>query len=73
MESRGATIQDLLPYVGGQGMRKVYMEGDLGAGLAYCGEVVGLIHDIPTVKEVVDRIVKGTVLIQERMAGICRT
>jgi nitronate monooxygenase len=23
-----------------------------------CGQVVGLVHDIPTVKEVIDRIIK---------------
>ena len=32
--------------------------GDIDNGLLSVGQVVGLIHDIPTVKELIDRIVK---------------
>jgi nitronate monooxygenase len=35
---------------------KVMIDGDMDAGAWSCGMVVGLIHDIPTVKELVDRI-----------------
>lgn len=35
---------------------KVMLEGNMDAGAWSCGMVVGLIHDIPTVKELIDRI-----------------
>lgn len=59
MESKGATLEELLTLTRGQNERRLYFEGDLNAGLAECGQVVGLIHDIPTVKEVVDGIIQG--------------
>jgi nitronate monooxygenase len=35
---------------------KVMIEGDMDAGAWSCGMVAGLIHDIPSVKELIDRI-----------------
>ncbi|MDH7447440.1 NAD(P)H-dependent flavin oxidoreductase [Aquimarina sp. 2201CG14-23] len=35
---------------------KIMMEGDMEVGAWSCGMVVGLIHDIPTCKELIDRI-----------------
>jgi nitronate monooxygenase len=59
LEGKGASLEELLKVTSGQNSQRVYFEGDLEAGLAECGQVVGLIHDIPTVKEVVDGIIKG--------------
>ncbi len=36
----------------------MYEEGDLTAGIIACGQGVGLINDIPTVKELIERIMK---------------
>ncbi|MFX0030369.1 MAG: nitronate monooxygenase, partial [Candidatus Hermodarchaeota archaeon] len=36
--------------------RKMYTEGDLDVGMISCGQGVGLVKDIPTVKELLDRI-----------------
>jgi NAD(P)H-dependent flavin oxidoreductase YrpB (nitropropane dioxygenase family) len=33
-------------------------EGDLDAGPWSCGMVAGLIHDVPTCKELIDRIMR---------------
>lgn len=59
MERQGATLEELLTVTGGEKAQRVYFEGELDAGLADCGQVVGLIHDIPTVKEVIDGIIEG--------------
>lgn len=59
MERKGATLEELLPFISGQNSRRVYFEGDLEAGLALGGQVVGIIHDIPSVKEVIDGIING--------------
>jgi NAD(P)H-dependent flavin oxidoreductase YrpB (nitropropane dioxygenase family) len=58
MEKRGADIFELLTYIGGEALQKVIFEGDIDAGVVACGPVVGLINDVPSVKQIIDRIVK---------------
>ena len=71
MESHGATLEELLPITSGENTRRVYLEGDLSGGLADCGQVVGLIHDIPTVKEVIDGIIRGAEeIIKEKLPAL---
>jgi nitronate monooxygenase len=46
-------------------------EGAMDAGVWSCGMVAGLIHDVPTVKELVDRIMaEADAIIRERLAGL---
>jgi NADH:quinone reductase (non-electrogenic) len=54
----GASIkfEDIIGEVAGV-YPKVMTDGDMEAGAWSCGQVVGLIHDIPTCKELVERIV----------------
>jgi nitronate monooxygenase len=50
---------------------KVMLEGDMEAGAWSCGMVAGLIHDVPTVKELIDRIMREAhSLIHQRLAGM---
>ncbi|MFC3226403.1 NAD(P)H-dependent flavin oxidoreductase [Marinibaculum pumilum] len=49
-------FEDILPEVAGI-YPKVMKEGDIEAGAWSCGMVAGLIHDVPTCKELIDRIV----------------
>jgi NAD(P)H-dependent flavin oxidoreductase YrpB (nitropropane dioxygenase family) len=49
---------------------KVMLEGDMDAGAWSCGMVVGLIKDVPTVKELIDRIMADAErLILGRLVG----
>src|SRR5258705_10992983 len=49
---------------------KVMIDGEMDAGAWSCGMVVGLIHDIPTVKELIDRIMADAErLIRDRLLG----
>jgi nitronate monooxygenase len=50
-------VEDLLPLVSGERSKKVIREGNLEEGIWWAGMVMGLIHDIPTVKELIERIV----------------
>lgn len=59
MENKGATLEELLTVTGGSNARRLYFEGELDAGLAECGQVVGIIHNVPTVKELIDGIIQG--------------
>jgi nitronate monooxygenase len=46
------------------------MEGDMDAGAWSCGMVAGLIHDIPTCRELIDRIMaEAEAIISERLSG----
>jgi nitronate monooxygenase len=58
MEKRGADIFELLTYIGGEALQKVLFEGEVDAGVVACGPVAGLINDIPSVKQIIDRMVK---------------
>lgn len=49
-------IQDVVQFVGGV-YPKVMQEGDMEAGAWSCGMVAGLIHDLPSCQELVERIV----------------
>jgi len=63
-------IEDIHDQVAGV-YPKVMIDGDMDAGAWSCGMVAGLIHDIPTVKELIDRIMADAErLILERLAGL---
>ena len=62
-------FEDILPEVAGIYPR-VMQEGDVDAGAWSCGMVAGLIHDVPTVQELMDRIMsEAEALINERLVG----
>ncbi|SFI32937.1 nitronate monooxygenase family protein [Bradyrhizobium sp. Gha] len=62
-------IDDILDQVAGV-YPKVMVDGQMDAGAWSCGMVVGLIHDIPTVKELIDRImVEAEQIICQRLTG----
>jgi NADH:quinone reductase (non-electrogenic) len=69
-KGRKLVIEDILDEVAGV-YPKVMVDGDMDAGAWSCGMVVGLIHDIPTVKELIDRIMADADrLIRRRLVGL---
>ena len=67
------TIQDIIPEVAGIYPR-VMKDGDVEAGAWSCGMVAGLIHDVPTVKELIDRIMsEAEEIITQRLLGFQAT
>lgn len=49
---------------------RIMLEGDVDAGAWSCGMVAGLIHDIPTVKELIDRTMEeAETIIRKRLTG----
>ena len=63
-------FEDIIPEVAGIYPR-VMREGQVDAGAWSCGMVAGLIHDIPTVKELVDRIMaEAEALVRQRLASL---
>lgn len=69
--SSGGKFEDVRDLVAGVRGRAVFDSGDPEAGIWTAGTVQGLIHDIPTVGELVERIVTETeALIAGRLAGL---
>lgn len=63
-------FEDIIKEVSGV-YPKIMLDGDMDAGAWSCGMVAGLIHDIPTVKELIDRIMEeAEVLIKQRLKGL---
>ena len=56
LEAQKATLQQIIKAASGQNAEKMYKEGDIEAGMVSCGQGVGLIKDVPTVKELLDRM-----------------
>ena len=75
IEARGnATIDDLRHLVAGERGRKAMQEGDTEGGVWSAGMVAGLIHDIPTCQELVDRIMTAAeAIIDGRLANMRAT
>jgi len=63
-------FEDIMSEVAGVYPR-IMQEGTMDAGAWSCGMVAGLIHDIPTVKELIDRIMgEAQDIIRTRLAGL---
>ncbi|MDQ0464967.1 nitronate monooxygenase [Caulobacter ginsengisoli] len=68
----GAAIkfEDIIPEVAGV-YPKIMLEGVMDAGAWSCGMVAGLIHDIPTCQELIDRIMsEAQTIIRKRLEGM---
>jgi len=66
----GITFADIAPEVAGVYPR-ILRDGDMDAGAWSCGMVAGLIHDVPTVKELIDRIMgEAEAIIRQRLVDL---
>ncbi|MDK8754355.1 NAD(P)H-dependent flavin oxidoreductase [Acinetobacter radioresistens] len=66
-------FEDIQPYVSGLKGKLALETGDIDAGLITAGQVQGLIHDIPTCKELIERIIQeANQIIDSRLAKFIR-
>jgi len=71
LERPDAKFEDVAHLVRGSLGKVVLESGDIDAGLVWAGQVQGLIHDIPTVAELIDRIVReATDIIGRRLPAL---
>ncbi len=62
-------FEDIIEEVAGVYPR-IMMEGEMDAGAWSCGMVAGLIHDIPTCKDLIDTIMtEADQIIRQRLTG----
>ena len=63
-----AVFEDIRPYVSGAKGRVALETGDVDAGLVWAGQIQGLIHDVPSCKELIDRIMgDAEAIIRQRL------
>jgi len=68
-----ARFSDVQELVAGTAGRELLETGDLSKGVFWAGMIQGLIHDIPTCQELVDRIIgEAEAILDQRMAGFRR-
>jgi nitronate monooxygenase len=66
----GAVFEDIRPLVSGAKGRQALETGDLDAGLVWAGQVQGLIRDIPTCQQLLDRIIdEAEAIIRGRLSS----
>jgi len=67
------SFADIIDEVGGV-YPKVMKHGDMEAGAWSCGMVAGLVHDIPTVKDLIERIMaEAREIVSQRLPGMVVT
>jgi nitronate monooxygenase len=72
MEQRGATLEELMTIISGDLGKKALDEGDLDSAVIACGQCVGLIHEIKTVKEVIEETVRDAQTLLEKLSTLIR-
>jgi len=70
MEARGAGLQELLTIIDGLKNKQALESGDLSVGVCHCSQYVGLIHDIPSVKELIDRTMREAEAVITRLNSL---
>jgi NADH:quinone reductase (non-electrogenic) len=68
LEAAQGDLPDILKIVSGEKAKQMYEMGNLDVGVISCGQGVGLAHDVPTVKELFDRIVSEASELAKRLA-----
>ena len=67
IEAKGAPAEEITPLLENQDAGKVYFEGDIEEGFAGCGQVVGLIKSVDSVKEAIDSMTKEALALRKRL------
>ena len=71
MEGQGAGIAQLAPLVTGKNGLRVLKDGETDVGLMAAGQSVGLVHDVPTVRELIDTIIEeAQQIVGSRLSGM---
>jgi len=66
-EKQGAAYEELKTIISGKSNMKFIYDGDQINGFAWAGQVIGLIHDVPTVEELIKTMVKDVIEGTERL------
>jgi NAD(P)H-dependent flavin oxidoreductase YrpB (nitropropane dioxygenase family) len=67
LEENKGDMMEIFSAAGGDNARKMLEEGDLDIGMISCGQGVGMAKDIPSVKELFDRIISEAAEISHKI------
>jgi NADH:quinone reductase (non-electrogenic) len=72
LEEKGRGLEELLPLISGERVREAWATGDVDRAPMMMGQSVGLVHDIPTCKELIERMAAEAEADIERLTDIVR-
>jgi nitronate monooxygenase len=73
LERDGASLEELLAIAGGAQGQKALMAGELATtGLVCAGQTAGLINDVPTVRELIERTIEEAEALLGRLCSLVR-
>mmetsp|Transcript_3066 Transcript_3066/g.1789 ORF Transcript_3066/g.1789 Transcript_3066/m.1789 type:complete len:320 (+) Transcript_3066:8234-9193(+) len=67
LEEAGARFDKIYPVVSGENAKRMYDHGEIDAGIVACGQGIGMAGDIPTIKELFDRIMIEAEAVVEKL------
>jgi len=70
LENKGASLQELAPYISGRASASGWASGTFDQGMYPGGQVVGRIHDVPTVAELVERIMAEATQVKKNLDAL---
>ena len=70
MEEQGATLEEILPVVSGEKNMVATMAGDVDNSILPCGQIVGMVDDIPSMKDIIERIMRETEDIYGKLSSV---
>jgi nitronate monooxygenase len=68
LETCGADFEELLTVIGGENAKRMYDQGDLGAGIIACGQGIGLCHEILPVKTLFEEMISQATEVYRNLA-----
>jgi len=69
IEERGGGFEDLVPLLAGERIKEAWEKGDLDLAPLMVGQSIGLIRDVPTCRELLERMVREA---EETLTGVFR-
>lgn len=70
MESNGATFDDMKKYLNADANKAAIYQGDYENAYSWAGQVIGLIKDVPTTQQLIDRIIHDAQNMKKRINDI---
>jgi NAD(P)H-dependent flavin oxidoreductase YrpB (nitropropane dioxygenase family) len=70
MEEKGASLEELTPLISGLRQQAALDKGDADEVLLPCGQVVGLIHEITSVREIIEGIISEARVVGQRLSDM---
>ena len=67
IEKNKGSFDEVLSIVTGEKAQKMYNDGDIDVGVISCGQGIGMIHDIPSVKDLFDTMMKDA---EQQLTGL---